>query len=907
MAEIKALLILRFGTTEQWNSIERIEGKVLQQGELGYDTDLHLLKVGDGINKWSSLPAVNDKEFSSKFVSEIKTGDEISGKGTFKYTINNVDTVVKVYGLGSAAYTEVADYATAQQGAKADSAIQSVSIGNEKFTDDGSHNVSLTPEKVREILDLYTKSEVETQINTAIETHNTSEDAHEDIRTKIEEEASTREQEDSSLSSRIDSVKQSQTEGNTQLQEKINQEIKDREAADKTLQNQLGAGFDETNTVKKAIEDLTAQQSSDKSDLEAKLKAETDLRTEEDKKLQDQLGTGFDSSTTVKSELERLESELTSKASDLQTKLEEEASRATTSEKAIQDQLGDGFSSDNTVAKAIEEAKEQSSTAVQDVSKKLQEEITRATNSETSLEGKIDAEISRAQAVEQANKKEIDNNSNLIQQNTEKINTNTQNIQQNADGLAAEIKRAKGVEGELTALTTSNKDSLVSAINSEVEARKQADNTLTNTVTSQSNKIKAIENKIPAQANATNQLADKDFVNSSIAAQASRFITPSADRVTLWSSFEALESGPWYYEGEVIDRCENNDYATYLVPATEEGTPAQQWRAIYQKNEPIGEPGGKWVAAYQYNTVWTARQKAAIDSGITEELVAKIGTNETNISEAQSNITQLQSDVGSLQTDVDDIQSNVGTLQSDVSTLKTDVNELKTDVSGLKTDVAGLKTDTTQAKSDILELQSNVTEAKSDITDLQSGLESYKSEFDSYKSEVEDKYAPKVSPTFTGSVTVPSPSLDTDAATKKYVDDLIKEATGEEAGSTDEKIKRAIEGLDASIEEVENKYISSITQADGVISASQKDLPVTEVVGTAPISVDNSKGVFTVSHDTKEVTPSTDASATNIVTSVTADTTGHLSGYVTNTLEDALKALGIIEINGGKATDLIAQ
>lgn len=57
-------------------------------------------------------------------VQSVTTGDSTSGNGTIK-----VDgTAVSVYGLGSAAYTASTDYATAAQGTVADSALQKADI-----------------------------------------------------------------------------------------------------------------------------------------------------------------------------------------------------------------------------------------------------------------------------------------------------------------------------------------------------------------------------------------------------------------------------------------------------------------------------------------------------------------------------------------------------------------------------------------------------------------------------------------------------------------------------------------------------------------------------------------------------------------------------------------------------------
>ena len=43
---------LRNGTSSQWSA-----NPILSKGEPGYDTDLHILKIGDGIHHWNDLLA----------------------------------------------------------------------------------------------------------------------------------------------------------------------------------------------------------------------------------------------------------------------------------------------------------------------------------------------------------------------------------------------------------------------------------------------------------------------------------------------------------------------------------------------------------------------------------------------------------------------------------------------------------------------------------------------------------------------------------------------------------------------------------------------------------------------------------------------------------------------------------
>lgn len=150
-----------------------------------------------------------------------------------------------------------------------------------------------------------------------------------------------------------------------------------------------------------------------------------------------------------------------------------------------------------------------------------------------------------------------------------------------------------GVQGleELIALT---KNSL----------SKKADNTdilaIENDVHTNANNITEINEKIPAQANSENKLADKDFVNSSISTNTAYF------RGT-FESITALES----YSGEKT----NNDYA-FVVGVDAAGNTKY---SRYKWN------GLSWVFEYDLNnSSFTAEQWAAIQSGITEEIVQRI-------------------------------------------------------------------------------------------------------------------------------------------------------------------------------------------------------------------------------------------------------------------------------------------
>ena len=119
--------------------------------------------------------------------------------------------------------------------------------------------------------------------------------------------------------------------------------------------------------------------------------------------------------------------------------------------------------------------------------------------------------------------------------------------------------------------------------------------------------ISTINNKIPSQASSTNQLADKDFVNSSIATSTATF------RGT-FNSVAELEA----YSGTKDD----NDYA--FVTGTD--SDGNTYYDRYKYN------GTAWVFEYRLNnSSFTSAQWAAINSGATTTNIAQIGTIQTTI------------------------------------------------------------------------------------------------------------------------------------------------------------------------------------------------------------------------------------------------------------------------------------
>lgn len=131
--------------------------------------------------------------------------------------------------------------------------------------------------------------------------------------------------------------------------------------------------------------------------------------------------------------------------------------------------------------------------------------------------------------------------------------------------------------------------------------------------------IANINSLIPTQATTQNQLADKDFVNSSINNMAAFYITSDAAGDP-FATRAALIAGPYYFKGQLREPTQN-DYALVTEDETHDDMTS---RYMYD--------GTQWVWQYTLNnTTFTQAQIDAINSGITESLVAQIGTNQTAI------------------------------------------------------------------------------------------------------------------------------------------------------------------------------------------------------------------------------------------------------------------------------------
>lgn len=166
------------------------------------------------------------------------------------------------------------------------------------------------------------------------------------------------------------------------------------------------------------------------------------------------------------------------------------------------------------------------------------------------------------------------------------------------------------VEGKQDQLS----DAQLAAVNSGIDSTKVAQ------ITTNKNNITTINGKIPAQATSTNKLADKNFVNSSIATNTANYISNNGQPFTSVAQLEA-------YTGTVT----NNDYAFVTGTDSAGNTYYDRYKATV-----VGSTV-TWAKEYRLNnSSFTSDQWTAINSGATTGLIEQITTNQNDIATLQT-------------------------------------------------------------------------------------------------------------------------------------------------------------------------------------------------------------------------------------------------------------------------------
>ena len=247
----------------------------------------------------------------------------------------------------------------------------------------------------------------------------------------------------------------------------------------------------------------------------------------------------------------------------------------------------------------------------------------------------VNAEQTRAEGAEQTLRQGISTEAQTRQQADQTLDGK---IAANTQAIANEKTRAEGAEQVLDGKISANTQdianektraegaeaSLQSNISTEAQTRQQADQTLDGKIAANTQAIAAektraegaettlqggidsINGKIPTQASSQNQLADKDFVNSTVGTNTANYISNNGQPFTSLAELQAY-TGPH----------DNNDYA-FVKTLDALGN------VVYHRYK-YSDASQQWALEYTLNnSSFTAAQWAAINSAITSGLTEKL-------------------------------------------------------------------------------------------------------------------------------------------------------------------------------------------------------------------------------------------------------------------------------------------
>lgn len=204
------------------------------------------------------------------------------------------------------------------------------------------------------------------------------------------------------------------------------------------------------------------------------------------------------------------------------------------------------------------------------------------------------------------------NGTSVVSDNVANITVGDATLTIQKNGTAIDTFTANATEDKSINIEVPTKLSDISTVGQQAAIDSGITSTDVAQITTNKNDITTINEKIPTQASSSNQLADKNFVNSSIS-------TNTANFIGTFDSVAELEA----YTGTVT----NNDYAFVISEDTAGNTVYNRYKYT------TATTPASWQFEYALNnSSFTADQWAAINSGATTTNVGQIATNTSTIS-----------------------------------------------------------------------------------------------------------------------------------------------------------------------------------------------------------------------------------------------------------------------------------
>ena len=265
-----------------------------------------------------------------------------------------------------------------------------------------------------------------------------------------------------------------------------------------------------------------------------------------------------------------------------------------------------------------------SSTAHADIRALIQDEATQRSDADNALSDRITSNYNQIDAIN----KELDTYGNIVTHNVNEFATASQGIKADTALQPQDLAPYRTAEAQ-NAIDATKQDVIPDLDTIREDATTGAG--LKTQVETNTENIATINGKIPTQASATNQLADKDYVDNSVNNVSAFYITKNAAGDQFATKAE-LDSTTVFYSGGVVRVPTRNDYC---IVASDETHNDARTRYTYQN--------GQWEFQYEVNErPFTSEEVAALESGITSDLVNQYSGHVASISNPHKvNKTQI--------------------------------------------------------------------------------------------------------------------------------------------------------------------------------------------------------------------------------------------------------------------------
>ena len=190
--------------------------------------------------------------------------------------------------------------------------------------------------------------------------------------------------------------------------------------------------------------------------------------------------------------------------------------------------------------------------------------------------------------------------------------------------------------------------------------------------------------------------------------------------------------------------------------------------------------------------VENAQETADEALSLAQDNADKIATIQGQITEIYSKIdalntrlTKVEGDITTIKGQIDTINQQITTINQAISSIREEISDITEQIAGITSSITNLTNRVQTVEGKVTTIEGNITDIQGDITNIEGDITNINNALDDIKGgTTELPYVKKAGDTMSGALnmgsnkvsSVGTPTEDTDAATKKYVDDKVSGA-----------------------------------------------------------------------------------------------------------------------------------